>query len=92
VGTSEAFMEYCRNKGDKSYMKRTVQMLRRHLPESCVLQWDVTGGHPPLETALGQVYGVGNYRTVETETKRNMRLTMEERRQSYSGVLWGVIV
>jgi hypothetical protein len=42
---------------------------------------------PPLETALGQVYGVGNYRKVETETKKNTCMTMEKRKERYNGVL-----
>jgi hypothetical protein len=91
VGTSEALAAYFGSKGD-NYLKRTIQMLRRHLPENCILQWDVIGGHPPLETALGQVYDIGNYRQVETETKRNMSLTMEAIRQKYNGVPMRVIV
>jgi len=86
VGTSESFTELRLCNGDKYYIKRTVQMLRRRLPENCVLEWDITGGHPQLEKALEEVYGVDGYRRVETETKRKMVLRMKARREAYPTV------
>jgi hypothetical protein len=83
VGISDAFTDVRLRKGDKDYIKRTVQLLIRHLPENCVLKWDVTGGHPQLQKVLEEVYGVRGYEQVETETKRKMVLWMKKRRELY---------
>jgi len=83
VGTSEKFTEFRRGRGDDGYIKRMVQMLRQSLPQNCMLEWDVTGGHPQLERALDEVYGVDGYRQVETETKRKMVLRMKRRRERH---------
>ena len=85
VGTSEQFTEFRRGRGDDGYIKRMVQMLRRSVPQNCMLEWDVTGGHPQLERALDEVYGVDGYRQVETETKRKMVLTIKRRKESSFG-------
>jgi len=82
VGTSDNFNEFRRSRGDDGYIKRMVQMLRQSVPQNCMLEWDVTGGHPQLERALDEVYGVDGYRQVETETKRKMVLTMKRKKGS----------
>lgn len=71
VAKTEALDESCRRKGDKDYLRTTVESLRRHLPEGCMLRWDVSG-NTELEGTLRGVYGEGGYLTVETETKKMM--------------------
>jgi hypothetical protein len=95
VGTSEQFTEFRRSRGDDGYIRRMVRMLRQSVPQNCMLEWDVTGGHPQLERALDEVYGVDGYRQVETETKRKMLLKIKRTKESsfryhaeyYKGVL-----
>jgi hypothetical protein len=83
VATSDAFTEFRIQKGDGGYIKRVVRSLRHYLPEDCSLKWDVTGGHPLLEKALEELYGVGGYKCVETQTKRQMIARMESKRTRF---------
>lgn len=71
VAKSQAFDNFRRNKGDKDYLRGTVELLRRHLPDNCRVRWDVSG-HIELESILKNIYGEGGYLTVETETKKMM--------------------
>jgi hypothetical protein len=79
VATSREFTLFRIENGDGDYLRRMVYLLRRSLPEDCSLKWDVTGGFPHLEKALDEVYGLGGYQSVQTETKRRMILLMGTR-------------
>jgi hypothetical protein len=83
VAISDAFTEFRKRKGDGDYIKRVARSLRYYLPEDCSLKWDVTDGHPPLEKVLEELYGVGGYKCVETQTKRQMIARIESKRSRF---------
>lgn len=80
VSTSLDFTEERVAAGDKDYLKRTIQMLRRHLSDNCVIRWDTSGGHTELINVLDYVYGKDEYITVETLTKKHMVDVVQKRR------------
>jgi hypothetical protein len=75
------------SQGDNEYLARVVGQIKSHLPQSCLVRWDVDGSNPELQKALQMAFGGGGYETVTTETRKELIEMLKRGKEQY-GSTW----